>query len=161
MSHEELTDMDEFAEARALLGRALGEEPTMNFHPTSVLAAAKRSVARGRAWAAGGIAAGVVVIGIGGAALASPFSASEVPPAGGVPTTSAPPTSTITVSPTGTSRPTIPVTPSATTRPTSPVTSTQTTTSPGRPEPTTSRPVPTTSLPTTSRPATDTPPPTR
>ncbi|MCP3799181.1 hypothetical protein NLX83_07925 [Allokutzneria sp. A3M-2-11 16] len=154
MSHEELTDMDEYAEARAMLGRALGEEPTMNFHPTSVLAAAKRSVARGRAWAAGGIAAGVVVIGIGGAALASPFGAAEVPPAGGVTTTSTVP-STITVSPTETSRPTIPTTPPATTRP--PVTSTQTTTSPGKPDPTTSRPVPTTTRPaptTTSLPAT-------
>uniref|UniRef100_UPI001AEFF235 hypothetical protein n=1 Tax=Allokutzneria sp. NRRL B-24872 TaxID=1137961 RepID=UPI001AEFF235 len=113
MSHEELTDMNEFAEARSLLGRALGEEPTVNFHPTTVLAAAKRSVARGRAWAAGGIAAGVAVIGIGGAALASPFGASEAPPAGGVPTTSQV-QPTITVSPTG-----IPTTPNpTTTRPT-------------------------------------------
>ncbi|MCK2236536.1 MULTISPECIES: hypothetical protein [unclassified Crossiella] len=83
MSHYELSDLDH-AEARDLLARALGEEPSMKIDPQSVLGTAKRSLRRGRALLATGVVAGVLVVGFGTTAIAGGFGTDSARPAGQV-----------------------------------------------------------------------------
>ncbi|WHT19233.1 hypothetical protein N8J89_40155 [Crossiella sp. CA-258035] len=80
MSHHELSDLDH-AEARELLARALGEEPSMKIDTQAVLSTAKRSLRRSRALMVTGAIAGVMVVGLGTTAIADGFSEDRVPPA--------------------------------------------------------------------------------
>ncbi|MGO1050686.1 hypothetical protein [Crossiella sp. CA198] len=138
MSHHELSEL-ECAEARTLLARALGEEPTMTNEPETVLASARRSLLRGRVLLTTGVMAGVLTVGFGATALAGGFGGGEnVQPAGVTESVRTPeptqpcgrpgslleptPGACPTVPPPGTTRPTSPP-PPGTTRPTSIITS--------------------------------------
>ncbi|MGW0516836.1 hypothetical protein [Crossiella sp. NPDC003009] len=83
MSHHELSDLDH-AEARDLLARALGEEPSMKIDTQAVLSTAKRSLRRSRTLMVTGAIAGVMVVGLGTTAIAGGFSGDSVRPAGQV-----------------------------------------------------------------------------